>query len=285
MSANGRGILAMLLAMVSFSLMDAALKALAGHYPVMQVAALRALVSLPLVLGYLWWRRAFPGLWEVRWPLHALRALLGVAMLSLFSFALRSLPLSEAYALFFIAPLLIAALSAPLLGETVSRENWWAILVGFAGVLIVLRPSGSGLVSLAGWAVLGAAACYAISAISVRYLARTDSGESMVFWQLFGVALIAGAWAAPDWLALRGDDAGWLALLGLSGFIGQLAITEAFRIAPPALVTPYEYSALAWGLALDALIWQTLPDAIVLVGALVIVASGVYLARHVAKNG
>ena len=116
---NLRGVLAMLAAVACFSMMDALLKILAGHYPPMQVAALRGLGALPLVLAYVLWRGELRKLLRVRWRLHLLRGVLVVAMLALFTASLRTLGLAEAYTLFFIAPLLITALSAPVLGERV----------------------------------------------------------------------------------------------------------------------------------------------------------------------
>lgn len=279
-----RGILMMLLACLFFSLMDAVMKQLAAAYPPIQVTALRALSSLPLILLYVHWRGAWAGLWRVRWPLHLLRIALGVIMLSLFAYALKRLPLTEAYALFYISPLAIAALSIPILGERVSRASWIAIGVGLVGVLVVLNPSGRGLASLAGLAVLGSALCYAGSAITVRLLGRTDSSESMVWWVMAGVALVAGVLAAPGWVPVGIEQAWLLLALAVTGFLGQLTITEAFKRAPAAVVTPFEYSALAWGLGLDLLVWQTVPGLRVFIGAAIIVASGVYLARHEAAG-
>lgn len=279
-----RGIVMMLLACLFFSLMDAVMKRLAADFPAIQVTALRAMSSLPLILLYVHWRGAWASLWHIRWPLHLFRIGLGVAMLTLFAFALKRLPLTEAYALFYISPFAIAALSIPFLGEKVSRASWIAIVVGLIGVLVVLRPTGKGLVSLAGLAVLASAVCYACSAITVRLLSCTDSSESMVWWVMFGAAVIAGLIAAPGWVAISYKYGWLLAALAITGFLGQLTITEAFKLAPAATVTPFEYSALAWGLGLDLLIWQTIPEIRVFIGAGIIVASGVYLARHEAKG-
>ncbi len=270
----------MLAACLFFSLMDAVMKRLTDDYPPMQITAMRAISGLPLILLYVHWRGAWAGLLKIRWPLHMLRTVLGVTMLGLFIFAIKHLPLTEAYSLFYISPFAIAALSIPLLGERVARTSWVAISVGLVGVLVVLKPSGQGMVSWAGLAVLAAALCYALSAVSVRLLSRTDSAESMVFWMLLGISLIAGMLSLHGWVPVRTEHIGLLAILGVTGFIGQLTITEAFRIAPAATVTPFEYSALAWSLGLDGLIWQILPDARVYLGAGIIVASGVYLARH-----
>ena len=275
-----RGILMMLLACLFFSLMDAVMKGLVADFAPMQVTALRAMCSLPLILIYVHWRGAWRSLWQVRWPLHLLRIVLGVMMLTLFIYAIKRLPLTEAYAIFYISPFAIAALSIPLLGERVARASWVAIGVGLLGVVVVLKPTGDGLVSLAGLAILAAALCYAVSAISVRLLSRTDSAESMVWWVMAGTALVAGVLAAPDWIPVERRHLLPLSALAVTGFIGQIAITQAFRIAPAATVTPFEYSALAWALGLDALIWQVLPESRVFIGAAIIVASGIYLARH-----
>jgi drug/metabolite transporter (DMT)-like permease len=278
--SNLRGILAMLVAVFMLTLMDAGLKTLSPHYPATQVAALRALFSLPLVVAYVVWRRAVSTLWKVRWPLHLLRGVLGIAMLSLFAFALRDLPLSGAYAIFFVAPLLITLLSVPVLGERVDRARWVAIAVGLLGVLVVLRPTGEGMLTVGGLAVLVAALCYAVSAVMVRVVSRTDSSESQVFWLMAMVGVGAGALAWPGWVGIRLDDAWVLLGVAVTGFFGQLAITEAFRHGEASAIAPFEYSALAWALVLDWSLWRTLPDGFTLLGAAIIIASGVYLVRH-----
>lgn len=274
----------MLLAVGCFALMDAVLKTLSTHYPVLQIAALRGVTALPLVLLYLTWRGAWSTVLRIRWPLHLLRGALGIVMLSLFTLSVRHLPLSASYTLFFVAPLLITVLSVPVLGERVPRAHWWAIGVGFVGVLIALRPDGealsSGLVTIGGLAALGAALCYAVAAVSGRLLSRTDSSESMVFSMMLLVALGAGALAAPGWVSVAASDAWLLLALAVTGFGGQLAITEAFRHGQASAVAPFEYSALAWGVGLDWLIWQSLPASHTWLGAAIIIGSGLYLIRH-----
>lgn len=279
-----RGILMMLIAVIFFSLMDAVMKVLSAHYPAIQVTALRALTSMPLIVIYVIWRKAWPTLFRVRWSLHLFRVVIGIAMLTSFAFALKTLPLTEAYALFFISPLLIAALSIPFLGEKVTRTSWIAIVVGLLGVLVVLKPSGAGIISWAGLAILASASCYAFSAITVRLLSRTDSSESMVFWLMLGVSFGATLLAWSVWKPLLVEDYWLLLALAVTGFIGQLTITEAFKSAPAATIVPFEYSALVWGLGLDLLIWQTIPELRVFVGAGIIVASGIYLAKHEASG-
>ncbi|TLX23277.1 DMT family transporter [Thermomonas fusca] len=270
----------MLASVALFSLMDAGLKTLAAHYPPFQVAALRGLSSLPLVLA---WALATAGpraLLRVRWPLHLLRGALGIAMMASFVYALKTLPLSTAYSIFFVAPLLITALSVPFLGERVGPRRWTAIGIGLLGVLVVLRPTGQGMLTLAGGAVLLAAFGYAVSAITVRVLARTDSTQAITFWLLALMALGAGALAAPGWVPLGGEHLWIVAAIGVAGALGQYAITEAFRVGEASLVAPLEYTALVWGVGLDLLVWGVLPDAVTWAGAGIIIASGLYLLRR-----
>ncbi|MDP3836219.1 MAG: DMT family transporter [Hydrogenophaga sp.] len=283
-AGNLRSIVFMLVAVGFFALMDAVLKTLSARYPVLQIAALRGMTALPLVLVYIAWRGAWHTVLKVRWPLHLLRGVLGIVMLSLFTMGVRELPLSAAYTLFFIAPLLITALSVPVLKERVPAAHWWAIGVGFIGVLIALRPSGddlqAGFVTVGGLATLGAALCYAIAAVTGRLATRTDSSESMVLWMMVMMAIGAGALALPGWVAIQRGDAPLLLALAITGFCGQLAITEAFRHGQASAVAPFEYSALAWGLGLDWLIWHTLPASHTWLGAAIIIGSGLYLVRR-----
>lgn len=278
--SNLRGIVAMLLAVGFFSLMDGGLKQLSGHYPPMQVAALRGLSGLPLVVTWVLATGTVVGLLKIRWPLHLLRAGLSIMMLSAFAFALKQMPMTSAYAIFFVAPLLITALSVPMLGEHVGPRRWAAIAVGLVGVLVVLRPTGEGLFGWAGLAVVVAAAGYALSAILVRVLHRTDSGQSMVFWMLVMTAVGASLLALPGWVPLRMTDAWVIAGVGVTGFLGQVAITEAFRSGEASVVAPFEYSALAWGLGLDLMIWGVLPDGWTFFGAGIIVTSGLYMVHR-----
>ena len=281
---NLRSIYAMLTAVAMFSFMDTSMKLLSAHYPAMQVTALRSLSSLPLLCGYMLYRGAFKTVLRVRWPMHLFRAVLGICMLTTFAYGLKSLSLAEAYSIFFIAPALITALSVWVLKEHVVAGQWVAIAVGLLGVLVVLRPEGAGFLSLGGLAILAAAACYAVSAISARVLARTDSTESMMFWLLTLMAIGAVTLSYNIWVPVRAEH-GWILLaLALSGFFGQLAITKAFSTGKASIVAPFEYTALAWGVAIDWLLWQALPDGYTVLGAGIIIASGVYLVRREAVH-
>ena len=280
MRGNLRSIRAMLLAVVAFSIMDTMMKLLAAEFPPMQVAALRCLASLPLVCAYVGWRGAFRTILQIRWPLHLLRGVIGIAMLALFAYGVKTLSLAEAYTIYFVGPILITALSAPLLGERVNAARWIAIAVGMAGVLVVLRPSGVGFMTVGGLAVLASAVGYAVSAVAGRILARSDRAEHMVFWVMTMMAIGATVLAAPGWVALQARHLPVLAALAVSGFCAQLAITEAFSHGEASVVAPFEYTALTWGIAIDWLMWHALPDRYTLLGAAIIIGSGLYLIRH-----
>ena len=270
----------MLVSVALFALMDAGLKTLSAHYPPLQVAALRGASSLPLVLAWALWTAGPMVLLRVRWALHLLRGALGILMMGSFVYALKRLPLSTAYSIFFVAPLLITALSVPILGERVGPRRWTAIGIGLLGVLVVLRPTGEGVLSLAGVAVLVAAVGYSVSAITVRVIARTDSTQAITFWLLALMAVGAGALAWPAWVPLRTEDAWLIGGIGVAGALGQYTITEAFRLGEASLIAPLEYTALVWGVALDLALWGVLPDSITWLGAAIIIASGLYLIRR-----
>jgi len=275
-----RAMATMLVAVAAFSLMDAGLKLLSAHYPPFEVAALRGAASLPWVLAWVLATTGVRPLLRVRWPLHLLRGGMGIAMMAAFVYALRTLPLATAYSIFFVAPLLITALSGPFLGEQVGPRRWVAIGIGLFGVVVLLRPTGEGMLSLAALAVLVAALMYAVSAITVRVLARTDSSQAMIVWLLVLMAGGAALLAWPTWVPLRAEHA-WLVLgVGLVGTLGQYAITEAFRTGEASLLAPLEYTALVWGVLLDVSLWGVLPDAVTWAGAAIIIASGLYLLRR-----
>ncbi len=277
---NLRGVVMMLCAVSLLSLMDAGLKQLSGHYPPLQVCTLRSLASWPFALIWVLSTTGLPSLLQVRWSLHLLRGVIGVATLTMFVFGIHYLPLSTAYTLFFVAPLIITALSAFVLRENVDARRWIVIGVGFAGVLLALRPTGEGVFTWAGVAVIAAATGYSVSAITVRVLGRTDSTQSMVFWVLTLMVVGAGVLAAPNWVTIERSDWLLIAAVGLVGGLGQFAITEAFRQAEASVIAPIEYTALAWSISFDALVWGVLPQPLTWAGAAVIVASGLYLIRR-----
>jgi drug/metabolite transporter (DMT)-like permease len=279
-SANLKAGAIMLLAVLSFAVMDACLKVLSGAYPALQVTALRALGSLPFIWAWVGLAGGFREVRGARFGMHLLRAVLGILMLVAFVEGVGKLPLSTAYAIFFAAPLLITAFAVPLLGERVEPARWAAIAVGLAGVLIALRPTASGAATWSGLALLVAAMCYALSAITVRVLGRTDSTKTMMFWLVTLMAVGSGLLAIPQWRPVEGRHAWVILAVAVTGSLGQWAITEAFRTGEASFVAPFEYTALGWGMALDWLVWQVAPEPTALAGAVLAVAGGVYLVRR-----
>ncbi|WP_028920141.1 DMT family transporter [Pseudoxanthomonas suwonensis] len=270
----------MIAAVASFSLMDAGMKLLSAHYPPLQVTLLRGAASLPFVLAWVLATAGPRSIVPVRWGLHLLRGVLGMAMIGCFVFALKRMPLSTAYTIYFVAPLLVAALSVPVLGEHVGPRRWTAIAIGLVGVIVVLRPGTDGLVSFPGLMVLLAATAYAVAAVTVSLLTRTDTPQSMVVWFLLIMAVGAGVAAIPGWVSLCLEH-GWLILgMGLAGALGQIALTAAFMRGDASMIAPLEYTGLVWVIGWDWLLWRTLPDAWTWAGAAIIVASGLYLLRR-----
>jgi drug/metabolite transporter (DMT)-like permease len=267
----------MIAAVAVFSFMDGILKLLSTRYPPMQVAALRGATSLPFTLAPVLIAGRLRDLIPRRWPMHLLRGALTTVVLGGFIYAVRELSLANTYSVFLSAPLIVAALSVPLLRERLDWRNWLAILVGFAGVLTMLRPSTAGLGSFGALAALVGATAYALSAIAVRVLTRTDTTVSVVFWTVGLMTVFAGIIAAPGWVAIAAGDWTWLLALGVLAATGQYLLTEAFRSAPPSIVSPFEYTALLWGVGIDRLVWHVLPSARVALGGGIVIASGLYL--------
>jgi drug/metabolite transporter (DMT)-like permease len=278
------GMGAMLIAACAFAFMDAGLKLLTAHYPAAQVAALRGLSALPLVFAWAVYAGGAGQLLRVRWRLHLVRGVLAVLMMISFTYGLKTLSLARAYALFFVAPLMIAALSTVLLGERVRRMQWFAVGLGFIGVLIVLKPETSGFGWAGSLAILVTALCYALTAMMVKIIGRTDSTQSMMFWMTCMLAIGSSALALPDWQPILRDHYSLIGGVALTGAIGQWGVTEAFKRAPAASVASLEYSGLAWVTLIDFAVWSVLPGVRTLLGAGVIIASGIFLLRFEARR-
>jgi drug/metabolite transporter (DMT)-like permease len=276
-AAHLRGVLLMIAAVGIFAVMDAMMKHLTVRYPPLQVSCLRGAASLPFVLLATWLTGRMSRLRPVRWRLYLLRAALGVFMFWTFLYALSRASMADTYAVYMSAPLLVVLCASLLLGEKIGRHVWVAIFVGLAGVIVMLRPSASGFVSLASLAAFASALAYAIVVVMVRIMARTESTPAMVFWYLLVLALGAGLLAAPGWVQIAPGDWLWIAGIGFSGWAGQHLVTDAFRLAPASTVAPYEYMALVWAAGIDWFVWNTLPGARMLAGAAIVIGAGIYL--------
>jgi drug/metabolite transporter (DMT)-like permease len=271
-----RGIAYMAAAVFVFAIMDALLKRLSAHYAPLQIACLRCISSWLFLLLPITWQRSWQTLRPKNAPLHFFRAVLGIVMLGSFVFAVHRLSMAQTYSLFLAAPLLMTALSVPVLGEKVSGKRWLAIIFGLSGVLVVLQPWGNRSFSMiAASAAALATICYSISALTVRTLGRGNSTLGMAFWYLLLVSIGSGVLAAGDWRPVPPSDWVWLAGIGITGALGQMWLTDAFRRAPPSVVGPFEYTAILWAFAIDWIFWAATPSLGLVVGASIVVASGI----------
>jgi drug/metabolite transporter (DMT)-like permease len=267
----------MLFAVAAFAGMDSTLKLFAAHYPPMEIAFLRGLASLPFMILPAFWRGGYRDLRPNRVGMNLLRGVLMVIMLWCFIYAVRTLSLAHAYSIFLAEPLIVTALAVPLLGDRVDWRNWIAIGVGLLGVIIILKPSTAGLVSLGSVAALVATTAYAISVITLRVITRTDTTTSVILWTVGSMTLMTGLAAVPQWKPLAHEHWIWLGALGVFGALGQHLLTDAFRSAPPSVVAPFEYTALLWGIVIDWVLWSVLPSPRVYLGGGIVIASGLYL--------
>jgi drug/metabolite transporter (DMT)-like permease len=272
-----RGVFSMLGAVFFFSMMDACLKELSSTYAPMQVTFFRGIAGLPVVVAMSLLRGHWRELIPVRWRLHVLRGCLSVLTLYAFVYAVSELSLADAYSIFLAAPLIVTALSAPMLGERVGWPRWAAIAVGLTGALIMLRPSGASIVTLGAIAALAAATMYALGVILIRIASRTDTAAATVFWTLLVLTIIAGLLSLHGWIAVQPQHWKWILLIGITGACGQLLLTDAFRRCEASVVAPFEYSALLWGVMLDWVLWQVLPGQRMLFGSAIVIGSGLYI--------
>lgn len=273
-----RGIAFMVSAIFVFSIMDSLMKRLSAHYGPLQISCLRCISSWLFLLLPISWQRTWSTLRPRNRPLHLFRALLGIGMLGGFVFAVHRLSLAQTYSLFLAAPLLMTALSVPIHGEKVPGKRWLAIIVGLGGVLVILKPWGhSGFSMIAAAAAALATVCYSLSALTVRSLGRSNSNMSMVFWYLLLVGTGAGLLAIGDWHPVFDSDWGWLVGIGVTGALGQMWLTEAFRRAPPSVVGPFEYTSILWAFAIDWIFWSASPSLNLIAGACVVIVSGIFI--------
>jgi len=194
-------------------------------------------------------------------------------------FAYHLLPLADAVALTFAAPLFLTALSWPILKERVSRERWTAVSIGFVGVLVMARPSGAG--SSAGMiCALLCAGCNAFGTLAVRGLTRTESTASIVFYTALFMTLGTLPALPFYWVTPGPVDLVLFCSIGLIGGVSQYWTTQALYYAPAAAVSPFNYMALIWSSILGFLVWGEVPTVAVVIGAAIVTLTGLYLVRH-----
>ncbi len=275
---NGLGIAYRMAAMVCVALLSAAVK-WAGHRgaPVFEMVFFRSAFAFVPILAYIARTTGFTVL-KTKLPLgHLHRSVVGLIGMTCSFSALQHLALTEATAFTFAAPLFMTALSALMLHEPVGRHRWGAVIVGFIGVLIMVRPE-PGHMNVVGVAFgLTAALGSALAMVQIRQIAVTEKGATIVFYFTLAGTVLGGVvsifhWVTPDPLTLA-----VLIASGLVGGVGQLFLTEAIRVAPVGVVAPFDYSQLIWATGLGYLVWGELPHAATLAGAMVVAASGIYI--------
>lgn len=270
------GILWILLAIFCFGVMDSMIKWLSGGYATWQIIFFRALFALIPIAVVLMRGAGLRGLRTDRIASHILRACVGIVAIYCFFRSFAAMPLADVYAISFAAPLIITALSVPLLREPVGWRRWAAVLVGFVGVLIMLRP-GTGVVGGPALLCLLGTVFYALTMIFVRVLSRTETNAAIVFYYMATLTIVSGLAMLPDWRTPGALDMAVLAGTGIIGGVAQLALTQAFRLAPPSLLAPFEYTGMIWAVVFGFAFFGEVPDAAIGVGVAIVIASGLYI--------
>lgn len=288
------GILCLCAGLGLFSVQDLILKLLSGSYPLSQAMVFRSLTALPLLLLLAHRDGGLGTLFTPGTRAMIARGLVMFVAYAAYYLALPALPLATAVALYFSAPLFITLLSIPMLGETVGWRRGLAVLAGFGGVLIILRP-GAGVFDIAALLPVLSGFCYAVSMISARRLGQRESAPAMAFWGNLvflglaaAMALGFGGATAPDlhpslaflmraWVWPTVLDATLMAGCGVIAALGLTLLTQAYRIADANAVTPFEYSAMLWGILWGWAFFAEWPDALAWTGIATIVAAGLFV--------
>ena len=261
---------------------DAVAKLLTERYAPIQIVFLRNLIAVPIITAVILVAFGAASLRTRHLRLHALRGGIMVTGAWLYFTALIYLPLAEATALVFSAPIFITALSVPLLGEHVGWRRWGAVLLGFVGVLVIVRP-GSAAFQLAALLPVGTALCYAVFMISARWIDRSERLWTMMLFAMVFPMIYAAPFAIANWTPLQGGDIALFVALAIFGSLGLALIGQAFRMAPAAIVAPFDYTALIWATGLGWLIWGDVPMLWTILGAAIIVASGIIIILREAR--
>ncbi|MBC7906979.1 MAG: DMT family transporter [Rhodospirillaceae bacterium] len=276
------GIACMVAAASVFATMDALVKWLVATYPVIQVMAFRSAFALVVVLPLLWaggWGQLVT---RRKWA-HLLRSVIGLVAVACFFQALDDLPLAQVTGIFFAAPLMMTALSVPLLKERVGPRRWAAVAVGFLGVLLIVRPDRA-LLNGGMAAALAGTVLYAVVMVLIRDMSRTEKTVTIVFWFSASSALVSGALAPFYWVPPSGWDFALLAAVGLLGGAGQLLATQAVRLAPVSVVAPFDYLHLVFATGYGWALWHDWPSVSTLAGSAVIMVCGLYVLHREAQG-
>jgi drug/metabolite transporter (DMT)-like permease len=288
------GVLCLIAGIAVFSLQDLIIKLISDDYPVHQAMAIRGFVALPLLYFLVAQTSGLGSLRSSRAPLLALRGLVMLSAYTSFYLGLAALPIAICVSLYFVAPIFVTLLSASILRERVGSRRWAAVVLGFVGVLIVLRPARD-LFDPAALLPVFAGFAYAVSAVIARRLGASESAPVMAF-HANGIYLAAGllmgavltqaglpesghkslAFLLRGWSTPTSVDLVLLMVCGAVAAVGTVLLTQAYRLAKASTVAPYEYTALVWSLAYGWLYWGEFPDAIAWAGIALVILSGLY---------
>lgn len=275
-SPTVRGIAYMVAGSALLTLNDAVIKWLAASYPVGELMFVRGCIALAPIVAWAAHARGIAVLRVRSLRGQLLRATLVVAGTFLFTTSLRLMPLADAVALTFASPLIIIALARPLLGEVVGWRRWAAVIVGFMGVLVMVRPAGDAIRWVA-LLPLAAALMEALKDIATRRMIFDESSWSILAFTTLVVALGGLATLPLGWRPIALDD---LALMGLGACFyasSQFLLIEAFRFIEAGLAAPFKYSSAVWAVLVGFVFWGDFPGSAILVGTMLVVASGIYI--------
>jgi drug/metabolite transporter (DMT)-like permease len=277
-------LLFMSLGIFGFSVLDAITKRLTDDYGTWQIIFLSRVVTTVFILIFVMQsQRTLTALRTSNIRTHLGRSLLVIATTWCFFECLRYIDLAYAVAIAFAAPLFMTALSGPLLKEKVGWHRWSAVLVGFVGVVIALQPGSEGI-SYGAALALAAAAAYALLQLWLRPLAGRESSHNIIFYTTLFSGLLAMPWALMEWR--WPDTTGWILFLAQGGTstIAQMFIIRAFRQGEASLLAPIEYTALIWVGLFGYVFWDEIPTIQVLIGAVIIIGSAIYIAQREAQK-
>jgi S-adenosylmethionine uptake transporter len=273
----GLGVGLYLLGVGFFAINDALGKWLVKDYGVGQLMMLRSIGAV-IVLAPMILKLRVNIIDPRQAPLQGLRVLIGAVDTFAFYYATRFMPLADVMTFYMATPLIVTALSAPLLGEKVERFRWIAVLVGFAGVIIALRPSPE-MFSWAAPLALFGAVMFALSQTITREL-RGVHWLPLVLWQFVGSGLIGAATVPFAWTAPTAFDVGLMALVGVVSMLCFICIVRALSLARAAVLAPLQYSAILWAAIMGWLVWRDAPTLPIIVGNAIIIGSGLYVAAR-----
>jgi drug/metabolite transporter (DMT)-like permease len=283
----GRGIALKIASTFVFTLMLVCVKAVSGRIPPGEIVFARSFFALIPIAGMLVWHGQVASALATQRPWqHAIRGAVGLLAMASGFVALRFLPLPEQMAIGYASPIMVVALAAIILDETVRVYRWSAVVIGFVGILVILWPrftlfvggEAQGDAFLGTMVALFGAFFGASAAILVRSMTRTESTASIVLYFSLSASMLSLAVSLPfGWAVPSVGDAGLLVAIGLLGGVGQIMMTTAYRYADAATIASFDYVSMLWGVAFGYALFGEAPSVSVAVGGSIVVAAGIFI--------